>query len=155
MAALDHAGLPIPMDAPDGSVDLYVNVHAVDGVQPGAYAYDRGSRALILLHAGDVRRTSAFLCLEQALGGTSSATVFFLSDLGRVLTRWGNRGYRLANLEAGLRGGRLYLAAYGQGFGATGLTFYDRAVVDFFSPRAAGRDAIFVTALGRSRPRSP
>jgi len=76
-------------------------------------------------------------------------------DLGRVLTRWGNRGYRLANLEAGLRGGRLYLAAYGQGFGATGLTFYDRAVVDFFSPRAAGRDAIFVTALGRSRPRSP
>jgi len=155
MAALDHAGLPIPMDVPDGSVDLYVNVHAVDGVQPGAYAYDRGSRALILLHAGDVRRTSAFLCLEQALGGTSSATVFFLSDLGRVLTRWGNRGYRLANLEAGLRGGRLYLAAYGQGFGATGLTFYDRAVVDFFSPRAAGRDAIFVTALGRSRPRSP
>ena len=155
MAALDHAGLPIPMDVPDGSVDLYVNVHAVDGVQPGAYAYDRAGRALILLHAGDVRRTSAFLCLEQALGGTSSATVFFLSDLGRVLTRWGNRGYRLANLEAGLRGGRLYLAAYGQGFGATGLTFYDRAVVDFFSPRAAGRDAIFVTALGRSRPRSP
>ena len=155
MAALDHAGLPIPMDVPDGSVELYVNVHAVDGVQPGAYAYDRAGRALILLHAGDVRRTSAFLCLEQALGGTSSATVFFLSDLGRVLTRWGNRGYRLANLEAGLRGGRLYLAAYGQGFGATGLTFYDRAVVDFFSPRAAGRDAIFVTALGRSRPRSP
>jgi hypothetical protein len=76
-----------------------------------------------------------------------------------VLAAWGNRGYRLANLEAGLRGGRLYLAAYGQGFGATGLTFYDRAVTEFFrdssSPRAAGLDAIFVTALGRSRPRSP
>jgi hypothetical protein len=144
---------------PDGSVEPHVNVHAVDGIEPGAYAYDRDRRALTLLRAGDVRRASAFLCLEQALGGTSSATVFFLSDLERVLAAWGNRGYRLANLEAGLRGGRLYLAAYGQGFGATGLTFYDRAVTEFFrdssSPRAAGLDAIFVTALGRSRPRSP
>jgi hypothetical protein len=100
-----------------------------------------------------VRQASAFLCLEQALGGDSSATVFFLADLGRALERWGNRGYRLVNLEAGLIGGRLYLGAYAQGFGATGLTFYDRAVVDFFSPAAAGREAIFVTALGRSRSR--
>ncbi len=102
------------------------------------------------LRAGDVREASAFLCLEQALGGTSSATVFFLADLARVLERWGNRGYRLVNLEAGLIGGRLYLGAYGQRFGASGLTFYDRAVVEFFSPHAAGKDAIFVTALGRS-----
>ena len=106
--------------------------------------------ALELLRRGDFRETSAFLTLEQALGGASSATVFFLADLGTVLARWGNRGYRVANLEAGLIGGRLYLAAYAQGFGATGLTFYDHAVVDFFSPAASGLDAIFVTALGRS-----
>ena len=47
-------------------------------------------------------------------------------------------------------GGRAYLTAYGQGFGASGLTFYDREVVKFFSPAASGADAIFVTALGRS-----
>jgi len=131
-------------------VDLYLNVHAVTGLEPGAYAYDRAAHGLVPLRAGDVREASAFLCLDQALGGTSSATVFFLADLARVLERWGNRGYRLANLEAGLIGGRLYLGAYGQRFGASGLTFYDRAVVDFFSPHAAGKDAIFVTALGRS-----
>jgi SagB-type dehydrogenase family enzyme len=151
--ALAHATAGIPMDVPDGLVDLYVNVHAVTGLEPGSYAYDRGAHALSRLRAGDVRQASAFLCLEQALGGTSSATVFFLGDLPRVLDRWGNRGYRLANLEAGLIGGRLYLGAYAQGFGASGLTFYDRAVVEFFSPHAAGRDALFVTALGRSRPR--
>jgi SagB-type dehydrogenase family enzyme len=148
-SALYHATRGFPADVPAGLVDLYVNVHAVTGIEPGAYAYDR-AHALVRLGTGDVRETSAFLCLEQALGGTSSATVFFLADLTRVLARWGNRGYRLANLEAGLIGGRLYLAAYGQRFGASGLTFYDRAVVDFFSPHAAGKDAIFVTALGRS-----
>jgi SagB-type dehydrogenase family enzyme len=153
-SALHHATGEIPSDVPDGLVDLYVNVHAVVGLAPGAYVYDRGAHALERLRAGDVRQTSAFLCLDQALGGTSSASVFFLGDLARTLERWGHRGYRLANLQAGLIGGRLYLGAYAQGFGATGLTFYDRAVVDFFSPHAAGRDALFVTALGRSRPRS-
>jgi hypothetical protein len=76
--------------------------------------------------------------------------VFFLADVERILARAGNRGYRVANLEAGIIGGRLYLAAYAQHFGATGLTFYDREVVQFFSPHARGKDAIFVTALGRS-----
>ena len=33
-------------------------------------------------------------------------------------------------------------------FPATGLTFYDDEVVQFFEPHAAGTDAIFVTALG-------
>jgi hypothetical protein len=149
-SALYHATRGFPADVPAGLVDLYVNVHAVTGIDPGAYAYDRAAHALRSLRAGDVRQASAFLCLEQALGGASSATVFFLADLAPVLARWGNRGYRLVNLEAGLIGGRLYLGAYGQRFGASGLTFYDRAVVEFFSPHAAGKDAIFVTALGRS-----
>ena len=148
--ALYHATRGWAADVPAGLVDLFVNVHAVDGIAAGAYRYHREAHALALIRAGDFREASAFLTLEQALGGASSATVFFLADLGVVLARWGNRGYRLANLEAGLIGGRLYLAAYAQGFGATGLTFYDRAVVDFFSPEASGLDAIFVTALGRS-----
>ncbi|HSB40548.1 MAG TPA: SagB/ThcOx family dehydrogenase [Methylomirabilota bacterium] len=150
-SALHHATQGFAADVPAGLVDLYVNVHAVTDLAPGAYAYDPAAHALVLLRAGDVREASAFLCLEQALGGAASATVFFLGDLARLLERWGNRGYRLANLEAGLIGGRLYLGAYGQRLGATGLTFYDRAVADFFSPHAAGKDALFVTALGRAR----
>jgi len=127
-----------------------VSVHAVEGIERGAYAYDRDAHALDLVRRGDFRREAVFLCLEQPLGGMSSATVFFLADLGAVLEAFGNRGYRAANLEAGLIGGRLYLAAYAQRFGATGLTFYDRDVVDFFAPHAAGKDALFVTAVGRS-----
>ncbi|HEV2056459.1 MAG TPA: nitroreductase family protein, partial [Methylomirabilota bacterium] len=148
--ALWHATRGWPADAPWGLVDLYLTVHAVDGIEPGAYAYRPQSHALELIKRGDFRERSAFLCLDQSLGGMSSVTIFFLADLDALLEAYGNRGYRLANLEAGLIGGRLYLAAYAQRFGATGLTFYDRDVVDFFSPHAEGKDAIFVTALGRS-----
>ncbi len=148
--ALWHATRGWPADVPSGLADLYLTVHAVEGLEPGAYAYHPESHALERITRGDFRERSAYLCLEQSLGGMSSATVFFLADLGSILEAYGNRGYRLANLEAGLIGGRLYLCAYAQRFGATGLTFYDKDVVDFFSPHALGKDAIFVTALGRS-----
>jgi SagB-type dehydrogenase family enzyme len=152
-AVLFHATCPWPADVPQGLVELALTVHAVDGLAPGAYVYRSHEHALARLRTGDFRREAAFLCLEQALGGAASATVFFLADLGNLLGRYGNRGYRLANLEAGLVGGRLYLAAYAGGFAATGLTYYDDAVVAFFSPHAAGKDAIFVTALGHAASR--
>ena len=154
-SALHHATRGIDGDVQSGLVDLYLTVHAVGGIAPGAYRYDRRGHGLELIKPGDFRSESAFLCLEQPLGGMSSATVFFLSDLSRLLGALGNRGYRVANLEAGIVGGRLYVAAYAQRFGATGLTFYDRSVVEFFAPPAADLDAMFVTALGRSVKATP
>ena len=65
-----------------------------------------------------------------------------------VLGRFGNRGYRAAQLEGGIIAGRMYLSAYAQGFGASGLTFYDDEVIDFFSPHAAGKSVMFLIALG-------
>ncbi len=68
----------------------------------------------------------------------------------RSKSAFGNRGYRAAQLEGGIQGGRMYLAAYAQRFGATGLTFLDDDVTAFFSPHAAGKSVMFLTALGRS-----
>jgi len=99
---------------------------------------------------GGFRAESGYLCLEQGLGADAAAVIYYLAPLGGLLEAYGNRGYRLANLEAGLAGGRAYLAAYAQGFGASGLTFYDRQVVDFFAPASEGLDAIFVVALGHA-----
>jgi len=147
--ALWAAMRPFAADVPGGLVDLYVIVNAVEGVSPGAYAVWPGPR-LELIRAGEFRRESAYLTLEQPLGGDAAATIYFLAPLDGLLAAWGDRGYRLANLQAGVAGGRAYLAAYATGFGASGLTFYDADVVRFFAPHAEGRDAIFVTALGRA-----
>jgi SagB-type dehydrogenase family enzyme len=154
---LDTAVRDLPLDTqPAPLVDVYVLVHAVSGLASGAYVYDSTPRALRLLRAGEFRQEGGYLCLGQSLGADASAVVFFLSDLGAVLRRFGDRGYRAVNLVAGLLGGRMYLAAYALGLGASGLTFYDDDVVGFFLPDAAGKDAIFATALGRAgRPGQP
>jgi SagB-type dehydrogenase family enzyme len=151
-AALWAASRPIPQDIPSGQVDLYLVVNAVQSLAPGAYRYEAAAHGLERLAEGDFRRQSAFLTLEQPLGGDAAAVIYFLAPLNAVLATSGDRGYWLVNLEAGIAGGRAYLAAYSLGFGASGLTYYDAEVVRFFSPRAAGEDAIFVTALGRAAP---
>lgn len=127
----------------------YVIANAVDGLPAGAYVYHHERQALELLEEGAFRGEAGHLALGQDLAADASANVYFLSDLEAVLARFGNRGYRAAQLEAGIAGGRLYLAAYALQLGATGLTFFDDAVVRFFSPHAKGKSVMFLMALGQ------
>jgi len=80
--------------------------------------------------------------------------LYYLAHLPSILARYGNRGYRLAQLEGALHAGKLHLATSAVGLGAVGSTAYDDEVVEFFSPHAAGKDYCFVTVFGKRR-RSP
>jgi nitroreductase len=144
----------IPADflaAPGGRLNtLYVIVHAVSELPAGAYVFRELEQTLELLQEGDFRPQAGRLALGQDLAADASVDVFFLCDLPPVLEQFGNRGYRVAQLEAGIWGGRMYLAAYAQGFGATGLTFFDDDVSAFFSPHAAGKSVMFLLAMGHA-----
>jgi SagB-type dehydrogenase family enzyme len=153
---LDQATRGVPTDfLPEEAAlnDLYLIVHAVDDLSPGAYIFHRNSRCLELLKEGDFRRQAGYLGLGQEIPADCSVDVFFLTDLNRALERWGNRGYRCAQLEASIMGGKLYLAAYAQGLGASGLTFFDDDVTEFFSPHATGKSVMFLLAIGKSASR--
>jgi SagB-type dehydrogenase family enzyme len=145
-------GFPADFHSP-GSAQLnhmYLIVNAVEDLEPGAYYFHRDRRALQLLKAGEFRAEAAYLGLDQQLPGDAAVNIFFLADLNVILQAYGNRGYRAVQLEAGVLGGKLYLAAYALRLGASGLTFYDDDVVQFFSPHAGGKSAIFLTCLGKS-----
>lgn len=150
--ALSVATRPVPADFVAAGATLLEHdlaVHAVDGVEPGAYRWSDGK--LELLRAGYARMAGRHLCLDQALGGDGAYTAFHCSDLETVLEHLGSRGYRAAQLEASIVEGRLHLAAFALGFGATGLTFFDEEVRRFF-PTAAS--PMLVTAVGRPAYRS-
>jgi SagB-type dehydrogenase family enzyme len=151
---LDRSTRGIPADflRPFGEQlnELYLIVNAVEGLTPGAYVFHRRRRMLECLKEGDFRNQASYLGLEQDLPGDASVAIFYLADLPAILQRFGNRGYRAVQLEAGILGGKVYLAAYAQRLGATGLTFFDDDVTRFFSPHAAGMSAIFLMAVGKS-----
>jgi SagB-type dehydrogenase family enzyme len=146
-------GLPIDFLESAGALlnDVYLIVHSVPGLVPGAYFFSRDRNTLQLLKEGEFRAEAYHLGLDQQLPADACVDVFFLADLNNILERYGNRGYRAVQVEAGLIGGKIYLAAYAQRLGATGLTFYDDDVTQFFSPHAKNKSAIFLVAIGKPR----
>ncbi len=152
---LDRATRGVPGDWNGGTGDgfdyltAYVLATGVDGVPDGTYHYHPDEDALERL--GDVDpETKIRLALDQRWAGDAHVNVYLLANVEAIVETLGNRGYRLAQLEAGLTLGRLYLATYAhRELGGVGLTFFDGLVSDHLSPRAAGQSPMTLFAFGR------
>jgi len=142
---------PIPRDyLPDNDalIETYFIANAVEGLTPGSYFYASEQKSLEQLKRGELRQMSAYLCLGQPLFGDASVVFFLMVRLRDVLGVLGNRGYRVAELEGGIVAGKIYLSAYSLGLGASGSTFYDDAVTEFFSPHAKEKSTMIAVGLG-------
>jgi SagB-type dehydrogenase family enzyme len=142
---------PIPRDylpESENLIETYFIANAVEGLAPGSYFYSGEQKSLEELKRGELRQMSAYLCLGQPFFGDASVVFFLMTRLREVLGALGNRGYRTAQLEGGMVAGRLYLSAYALGLGASGSTFYDDAVTEFFSPHAKEKNTMIAVGLG-------
>jgi SagB-type dehydrogenase family enzyme len=130
-------------------IDIYFIANAVDGLNPGAYFYNRNTTSLKKIkEVAASRNISTYLCLGQSLFGDASVVFFLLTDLQSILRSLGNRGYRVCQFEAGVITGKLYLASYALGIGASGSTFFDDAVTEFFSAHAGEKSAMMAIGVG-------
>ena len=142
---------PIPRDylpESENLIETYFIANAVEGLAPGSYFYAPEQESLEQLKRGELRQMSAYLCLGQPLFGDASVAFFLMARLREVLGTLGNRGYRTAQLEGGIVAGKIYLSAYALGLGASGSTFYDGAVTEFFSPHAKEKSTMIAVGLG-------
>jgi hypothetical protein len=148
----------VPMDIFTGEnslIDTYFIANGVDGLTPGAYFYNRNTSGTNpntsidkIRDIASSRSISGYLCLGQSLFGDASVVFFLMTDLQSVLKSLGNRGYRTSQFEAGIIAGKIYLAAYALGLGASGSTFFDDAVTEFFSPHATNKSTMIVVGVG-------
>ena len=151
---LDRAlrGVPDCFDADGthGLVEYYCLVHAVEDIPSGRYQYHPAEGALERIGDTD-RETAGHIALDQPVVGDAAANVYLVADVDAIVERFGNRGYRLAQLEGGIALGRLYLATYAhRRLGGRGFTFYDDRVTEHLSPRAASRTPITMFAFGKA-----
>ena len=149
----------VPMDIfreGNSLIDIYFIANSVDGLTPGAYFYNRNTSAATnpatyiekTKETASSRNISGYLCLGQSLFSDASAVFFLMTDLQSVLRSLGNRGYRASQFEAGIIAGKIYLAAYALGLGASGSTFFDDAVTEFFSPHASNKSCMIAVGTG-------
>jgi hypothetical protein len=132
--------------------DLYLIVNNVEGLASGIYLHHRQLQAVELLREGDFRRQASHIATEQDYAAEAHVNCYYLADLAPILDRYGNRGYRLAQLESALYAGKHYPGAHALGVGAVGSTSLDDEVIEFFSPHARGKSYMFVTVFGVRRP---
>ena len=116
---------PIPADAP-AVVRQVVTVAAVEGLDPGIY--DADLKLVAAREERELREAVGFAGMEQEHPRDAAVNVFQLADLDDVVGALGDRGYRWAQLEAGIRAGRLQIGAFMRGWGAAASTFFDDEV---------------------------
>lgn len=119
-------------------VPHFLAVHAVQDLEPGLYRWP----ALDAPHRhGDLREQLFHVCFDQPLGRDASFVVIAAVDLNQ----FDDRGYREAQLEAGLVDGRLHLGASALGIGASGMTFIDSEIPRLLDEPLAG---LLLTCVG-------
>jgi hypothetical protein len=128
------------MSAAMRGVDLphRVVVHDVEGLAPGVYRWPDLSAPA---RPGAMRDELYRVCLEQGLARDAAFVVIAATDVGSL----DDRGYREAQLAAGLVEGRLHILAYALGASASGMTFLDSDVPSLLGERL---DALLFTCVG-------
>ena len=119
-------------------VPHWVAVHDVEGVTPGLY---RWPDLATPVRAGVLRKELYHVAYDQGLARDAAFVVVSATRTADL----DDRGYREAQLAAGLVEGRLHLAAYAQGAGASGMTFLDSKI-----PGLLGKpvDGLLLTCVG-------
>ncbi len=131
------------------TVPHFVAVHAVDGVDPGLYRWPDLDHPV---RRGSLREEMLLVGWDMNLARDAAFVVMAAIDLGTL----DDRRYREAQLEAGIVEGRLHLAAFALGIGASGLTFLDDEIEGLLGEPLAG---LLFTCVGvptyRNRPGGP
>ncbi len=140
-----------PLDVPFPPADVYLIVNNVEGLDPGAYSFDRAKNTLTLMRSGNLRETARRLAMDQQYAADAQVVMFSMGNLDEIFARSGDRGYRIALFEAAVFGSRMQLAAHALGLGAVGSGSPDDELTEFFSPHAAGKDYLFVAVFGVKR----
>lgn len=135
--SLPEASLEWPLAAALRGIDVphWIVVHNVDGIEPGIYRWPDLERPR---RAGSFRAELLRICLDQDLASDAAYVVIAATPAGTL----DDRSYRDAQLAAGIVEGRLHLAAYALGAGASGMTFLDSEV-----PALLGEPEDLVTLL--------
>jgi SagB-type dehydrogenase family enzyme len=102
-----------------GSCEIFVIAHNVSGLSAGIYHFDSGTGSLGLIRHGSYRSWLQERVLYQIELASAAALLVFVGAVGRLKTKYGERGYRLALIDAGHVSQNAYLICTALGLTVT------------------------------------
>lgn len=132
-----------------GSIETFVAVSGVQGLDEGCYYYAPKAQELRQIRFKNFRQELHYLCLGQELGRDAGAVIFHTADLKMAIQKYGDRVYRYLHLDAGHLGQRLNLAAMRLDLGVSGIAgFFDDRVNQVLGI-PEDEAVLYITTLGR------
>ena len=143
-----------PTDVMLSRTRLWVLANAVAGLKPGAYRYDGSNGQLVRLQELDVGALLQRLYALDNYNMTQVAAVLVISGfLDEARETYGDRGYRMLNLEVGAVAQTAYLAAAATGIGCGAVLGIDNVAVDeLLGIGPSGENSLLFVLLGHERP---
>jgi len=102
-------------------LDVYVAVQAVEQLPGGVYHYNPIRQCLEEMPCHDAAGFVGRAFFQQPIAIAASAALIFVANFERTTAKYGERGYRLALLDAGHAAQNVLLVAEQLGLGATAL----------------------------------
>jgi SagB-type dehydrogenase family enzyme len=131
------------------SIETFVAISGVQGLEEGCYYYAPRAQELRQIRFKNFRQELHYLCLGQELGRDAGAVIFHTADLQAAIHKYGDRVYRYLHLDAGHLGQRLNLAAIRLELGVSGIAgFFDDRVNEVLGI-PEDEAVLYITTLGR------
>lgn len=110
-------------------LETYLVARHVDGLLPGVYRYVAGKHTLEKVVDGDVMRALAAAAYGQQWFAEAPACVVLSAVYRKTTSRYGNRGIRYADMEAGHAAQNFALQAEAFGLGSVAVGAFDDSQV--------------------------
>lgn len=126
----------------------HVVAFAIEGLEPGVYAFDPGALTLTPLREGDFRADLHAVSLGQDLASDCAFALIHTVDVEALVETYGDRGYRYACMECGMIGERLQLRAVQRGLGSSGIGGYYDDLANELLGLPLSHGILYITVTG-------
>lgn len=130
-------------------LECYLVVANVDGLRPGVYRYDPDRHLLVLTAAGGRNEKLIECCLDQECAGEGAVSIIVTGAYKKMTAKFGERGIRLAHMEAGHAAQNVCLQATALGLGVIAMGVFDDAALAAALELPESHQPLYVIIAGR------
>jgi len=131
-------------------LETYVEVNRVEGIEPGLYRYVPAEHSIEPVRPGDLGSELAEAALGQQFCRTAGLVMIWSAVIERSKSRYGERAYRYAYLDAGHIAQNVYLGAEALDLGCCAVgAFYDEEADAFVGADGRGEFVVYMAAVGK------
>ena len=130
-------------------LELYVVAGNVTALDPGTYRYRPETHDLVLVQAGDRRKTLAQAALGQTMIRDAPASLVYSAVFSRTTGKYGTRGrQRYVCMDLGHSAENVYLQCGSLGLGTCAVGAFDDAGVRKVVPIADEEEPLYIMPVG-------